>query len=289
MQRPKLSAGSAAALVLGNLALASVLRTWFRQSPAETASRGAPAQATARLEQESEALAARPKAPASPAGAAGDLLPIDRMSRADNAIDAQGFGGFWYSFDDGWGRLEPRPGRDLLSTSVVGGRRARRLVGGGQDEWGAGMGFNLIAPRAEGAAQTDAGFDASAYGGLEFLAFSRSGLLTVRVAVSDANTDPAGGVCDPSSREPVAACHGDYGTEVTLPEGQWSTHRVLFSELTLPTWTYLEPAKKSGFVRNRVFAVSFILTTKSGVSLPPFELDVADVSFVEGDARESRR
>ncbi|HLZ07397.1 MAG TPA: hypothetical protein VKT80_02335, partial [Chloroflexota bacterium] len=97
--------------------------------------------------------------------------------------------------------------------------------------WGAGMGFNLHDPGdgMNGSAKTP--YDASAYTGIAFWAKAGSGSTTsLRVNVSDKDTDPAGGTCAPADK-----CNDHFGKDIALT-ANWAAYTMTFHELLQLGW-----------------------------------------------------
>lgn len=206
---------------------------------------------------------------------------IDGMSAKTNAIDGVGFRGYWYSYSDGTGAVDPPLGSFNFPSVEFQGRRTRHLSGGGQKVWGAGFGFDLLGQVDSGAREP---FDASQYDGIRFEAVSTKGPVTLRLAISDGNTNPLGGSCDPQSSDPARMCNGDWGADTTVSQN-WSSHTVLFTQLALPSWSKLVAASATGFARNRVYAVHFHMQLPSGTSqMAPFDVHVSNVYFLKSAA-----
>src|SRR5205085_5034016 len=90
-----------------------------------------------------------------------------------------------------------------------------RVYGGPFTVWGASFGFGLGAP-----------YDASAYSAFTFMAFTGAGPLVINVQFADKDTDPAGGICDPSKNGPNY-CFDHFSAPIML-NPVWTKHVVTF-------------------------------------------------------------
>jgi hypothetical protein len=239
------------------------------------------------IEAPAQAAVTRAPPPAG-AGRGGDdspgsaLVLVDDMAR-DGRIDGKAMDGYWYTYSDGTGMLNPAPGTPGFAAIEIGGHRAREFTGGGQSAWGAGLGLKLWNASANSGwnASADGGaearFDARAYAGIQFQVLSRTGGVRLRVSVPDVDTDPRGGVCDKNPKSP-SACFGDFGAELDIPEGQWVERRVPFSSLSVPAWSNFKMPVEHGFQKNAIYAIQFAVSPNQG-HLPPFDIFVSNVSF----------
>jgi hypothetical protein len=206
--------------------------------------------------------------------AAAPVVRIDAMSKSDNGIDGAGLIGYWYTFSDGTGQIQPPAGSPHLEPVLLENRRAREVAGEGQRKWGGGFGFDL----AGAGHPAQSGVDCSPYAGIQFEAFSKAGPIHLRVTFGDADTDPRGGVCDPASLSQESACYGDFGVDLDVPSGSWVERRATFAQATAPQWTKLEAAKKRGFRTDAVYSVHFSVRSEER-KLPPFDLLISNVFF----------
>ena len=174
-----------------------------------------------------------------------------------------------------------------------------------EDTWGAGMGFQFSEP-PRGSHTTlvtrpctngmlrdleypAAPVDLREYSSLVFWAkgSANTGVTTVLVQFQDSNTDPRGGVCDPSPSA-ADACENGFGVSLTLGE-TFTRYTVDLAELGQnPAWGYRpEP---SVFDAERVYGLAFQMGTPSenrdasserlAASTLEFDLWVDDLYFV---------
>jgi len=206
------------------------------------------------------------------ASVAQRLVLVDDGSTDSNILPGGfPFTGHWYTYSDETGHID-YPGDDFRSVYVL-GRKAREFRGGGQSRWGAGIGFNL---RAAGA------FDARGYAGLRFDAVSLANAITVRVNISDVNTDVQGDVCDVHSPAPSTACGGDYGMQIALPGSMWESYTILFSDLKLPRWTKLRQSRVEGFRRDAVYGIHFQISGDRSAVTPTFGVAFSNIYVIQG-------
>lgn len=204
------------------------------------------------------------------------VVLVDGMTRSDNGIDGPGLEGYWYTYSDGTGEIFPAPGSPHFEVSEFGGRRAREVSGRGQEQWGAGFGFDLR--RVGAKARAARAFDASAYAGIQFEIFSKASPVRLRVSFGDADTDPRGGVCDRNSALSTTACSGDFGEELDVVPGTWVERRVPFVQTAIPSWSKLQAAMAHGFRKDAIYSVHFALRPDES-KVPPFDVLVANVFF----------
>jgi hypothetical protein len=205
------------------------------------------------------------------------LVLIDGMRSGTNALDGPGLVGYWYTYSDGTGDIRPSPGSRLFAPTTRDDRTARECRGGGQNDWGAGFGFDLSDPPGAGGAMP---FDATEYKGIRFDALSKQGPVDVWVALSDGNTNPRGGVCEPESRDPMTECNGDYGATVRF-DTTWHTYALDFTQLVLPAWTALPQSRVRGFAKDKLYAVHFQRPANPSAPLAKFDLLVSRLYFTK--------
>jgi hypothetical protein len=161
---------------------------------------------------------------------------IDDMNDGDGSIlAASGRIGAWYTYNDATPSAMQTPPAMTAFTMQAGGRDgtgyAAVTSGSGFTLWGAGMGFNLHDPGDGMNGSAKVTYDASAYTGLAFWAKAGPGSVTsVRVNVSDKNTDPAGAVCAPADK-----CNDHFGKDIHLTE-TWTLYTMTFNELLQLGW-----------------------------------------------------
>jgi hypothetical protein len=179
---------------------------------------------------------------------------------------------------------------------------ARECSGGGEFNWGAGFGFDLIDALPDGGSvvfdkceggtalwnnSPDAGstgipqpLDASAHKGVSFWMKSNlaSGNTTVNVQFSEKRTSPWGGVCDPCLTTGMTACGDDYLIS-EIVSSTWKQYTIHWTDLKTQNWTKAAlPAK--GFDAATWYYLHFQLSTYMK-TLPNFDLSVACIMFVD--------
>jgi len=171
---------------------------------------------------------------ASGGGAKQEL--IDDMNDGDGSILAtSGRVGAWYTYNDATPMAMQKPPVMMPFAMQTGGRDgmgyAAATSGSGFTLWGAGMGFNLHDPGDGMNGSAKVTYDASAYTGVAFWAKAGPGSVTsMRVNVSDKNTDPAGAVCAPADK-----CNDHFGKDLHLTE-TWALYTMTFDELLQLGW-----------------------------------------------------
>jgi hypothetical protein len=171
--------------------------------------------------------------------------------------------------------------------------------------WGAGMGFQFSEPPLDGdgtlvnrpctngterVEYPAAPADLREYSGIVFWAKARrdAGATTLLVQFQDENTDPRGGVCDPTPNSPNA-CHNGFGALLELTDS-FVRYELDFSVLTQnPLWGH--HPEPSVFDTERVYGLYFQVDTPGGTCEPPivclgrpilaFDLWVDDIYFVK--------
>ena len=188
--------------------------------------------------------------------------PIDDMEDKDFRIRLLcGRNGTWYTFNDGTGTQVPAEGAACPATPIVGGRSgstyAQETTGSGFTSFGAGLGFNFV----------DGGpsYDAHVWSGVQFWARMATGSATMRVVLSDGNTDSRGGVCSSAP----GGC-GDYFGVVISLTSTWALYKVKFTDLRQQGWGYAATA----YDPSKAYGVQWNIDAG-----PPFDLWVDDVSF----------
>jgi hypothetical protein len=173
--------------------------------------------------------------------------------------------------------------------------------------WGAGMGFMFSEPPADASTMLvtrpctlgmardlvypAAPVDLSGYSGIVFWAKAVQDLesATVLVQFQDANTDPRGGVCDPTPNS-TNACYNGFGVVLTLTDS-FERYVVDFSDLAQnPLWGYRP--QPSVVDLEFVYGLVFQVDTPGGTCVPPivcpgelprltFDIWIDDLYFVE--------
>jgi hypothetical protein len=207
----------------------------------------------------------------SPEGGAKQDL-IDDMNDGDGSILATaGRVGAWYTYNDATPMAMQTPAAMTPFTMQAGGRDgagyAAATSGSGFTLWGAGMGFNLHDPGDGMNGSAKVTYDASAYTGLAFWAKAGAGSVTsLRVNVSDKNTDPAGSVCAPAEK-----CNDHFGKDIHLTDA-WTLYTMTFDELLQLGWGQSFSALDVA----HLYAVQFQVA--KGVT---FDVWLDDVAFLE--------
>lgn len=188
----------------------------------------------------------------------------DGEDNNNQALVQGGRSGYWYTFvDESGSTVEPAAGRlggtfTMSEGGANGSAYAARFWGtvGSGAELYAGMGMNLVDPK-------DA-YDASAYGGISFLAKKGPGTGSVRLKVPDVNTDPDGKVCK--------QCYNDFGVTLELTE-TWTRYVVPFSVMRQDAgWGSPTPGS---ITRSKIYGIQFQVN-QSGQS---YDIWIDDVAF----------
>ncbi len=196
---------------------------------------------------------------------------IDDMEDGDGSIlAASGRIGAWYTYNDATPTAMQKPVAMTPFTMEIGGRDGKGYAaatsGSGFTVWGAGMGFNLSDPGDGMNGSAKVTYDGSAYSGIAFWAKAGPGSVTsLRVNVSDKNTDPAGAVCAPADK-----CNDHFGKDVRLTEA-WAQYAMTFDELLQLGWGQ----SFSLLDRAHLYAVQFQVA--KGVT---FDVWLDDVAFL---------
>jgi hypothetical protein len=136
---------------------------------------------------------------------------------------------------------------------------AARVYGGPFTIWGASFGFGLGAP-----------YDASAYSGFTFMARTNASPLVITVQFPDKDTDPAGGLCDPSTNGPNY-CFDHFGSPIMLSPG-WTKYTISFGQLRQGGWGRVVPAFDPSSLRS----INFLIPVGAR-----FDVWVDNVAFVK--------
>ncbi|MDP9151213.1 MAG: hypothetical protein M3O36_14895 [Myxococcota bacterium] len=124
-------------------------------------------------------------------------------------------------------------------------------------------------------------YDASAHVGIAFWGRAPDPAATppiVEVFISDRESSPVGGVCNPCLAGGTGACNDNFGFPV-VPEltPQWQRYVVLFSRLSKGGWSGL----KGAFDSTSIVGITFGLQTlRNGAPLPPFRIQIAYLQWV---------
>jgi hypothetical protein len=136
---------------------------------------------------------------------------------------------------------------------------AARLYGGPFTVWGASFGFGLGAP-----------YDVTAYSGFSFTARTTANPLVISVQFPDKDTDPAAGICDPSTNGPNY-CFDHFSSPITLNSG-WMKYVVTFAQLRQGGWGRIVKAFDPSSLRS----VAFLIPVGA-----KFDVWVDNVAFVK--------
>lgn len=140
-------------------------------------------------------------------------------------------GGWWTAGDETPGAtIVPALGDpalpELIPGERCGSRFAMRVTGQGFNDWGAMLGLSLVYESAGMAP-----YDASSREGVTFWArIGDTSTNQVRFAVTDVNSEPAGGLCDPEGG--TNGCFDTFGVVMSSLDTSWKLYKIPFSGLT---------------------------------------------------------
>lgn len=214
-----------------------------------------------------------------PVGAGGEPAPqpqsvselIDDVEGAFPHLPEQGGrnGGWYTTHDATYGQVSPARAQ-LLQPARGTSRFAAEMSGGGFTDWGAQLGVSLRSPSA--------GYDASAFCGVRFLAKgSGSGW---SLLISDRQSVPEGGVCDPNAWGNEAACYQFVGKPFEA-KSDWQEVVVRFDELKLLS----HPDRLRTLDTSAIYDIIFNFYHHDGAA---FQLLVDDLSFMKETAAGCR-
>jgi hypothetical protein len=247
-------------------------------------------------------------------------LLIDDMSV--NGTDGPGTGGYWFTYSDRTnpysgppiylappapGTITPKEGQSFYSNAPGPGTitNARECMGGGESNWGAGFGFDLIDTKPDGGNKVpfwecdgggedvwndspDGGngiplpFNASAHKGVSFLAKSNTGApVDVYLKFSEKRTNAWGGVCNACATQavdPMEQCSDDYLKILPVMPG-WNSYTVHWTDLATQNFTKIN-LPPGGFDATTFYSLHFQFHTRL-TPLAPFDVTVACVQFVD--------
>jgi hypothetical protein len=206
----------------------------------------------------------------------GYLDMIDDMEDGDLSIrQANGRVGAWQAFNDGTttGTEESAmtamdPPRVIDASEGTGSSlslHGYHVAGGGYTGWGAGwmVDFNT----ASGAREP---YDASNYAGIVFWGKSDGLPTTVKVALPDIFSDPAGAICDPNdNRVGGKGCYDDFAMNITLSK-QWRRYEIAFASVATGNW-----GLRHAFDTQHIYGIKFSVMP----SYAKFDAWVDDVAF----------
>ena len=208
--------------------------------------------------------------PASGQGGAPPLPPATLLELIDDMEGSfpqlpqlQGRSGGWYTaHDDSYGKLSPAVAL-AVQPARADSHFAAAFSGTGFTVWGAQLGVSLTSP-AEG-------YDASAYCGVRFLAKGTGGAWTF--LVSDHNSVPDGGVCDPNIWQGPGACYHFSGKSFEVA-ADWQEVVIRFDDLKV----LLEPGNARAVDAKSIYDLIFNLHNEGGGA---FQLLVDDLAFIK--------
>jgi endoglucanase len=186
---------------------------------------------------------------------------LDDMEDGDNKIiEADGRGGYWYTYKDDSSTIAPEGNFTMAQGGADNSKFAARFSGtiGSAQYPFAGMGFSFFDPKGA--------YDISSCKGISFKAKKNTpesnGMM--RLKVGDVNTVPEGGVCK--------SCFNDFGRDVLLTE-QWTEIRAPFFEMRQePYWGEPKPAIDA----SRVFQLQWQVKEPGA-----FDISVDDVKLID--------
>ncbi len=179
-------------------------------------------------------------------------------------------GGWWAAGDGTTGAsIVPEPGGPALPEVIPGGRcgsqYAMHVTGQGFTDWGALLGMNLAYDSSGGAF-----YDGSAYEGIGFWArIGDTSTNTIRVAISDANSEPKGGKCVEGGGA-GEGCFDTFGVTISTLDTDWVKYEVPFRGLSQRNYGL----KAEALDTKTLFTVGFNVEPNT-----VFDLWIDDVSF----------
>jgi hypothetical protein len=214
-----------------------------------------------------------------PVGTGGEPAPqpqsvselIDDMEGAFPHLPQSGGrnGGWYTTHDSTYGQVSPARAM-LLQPARGTSRFAAEFAGGGFTDWGAQLGVSLRSPSA--------GYDASAFCGVRFMVKgSGSGWSFL---ISDRQSVPEGGVCDPNAWGNEDACYQFVGKPFEA-KAEWQEVVVRFNELKLLS----HPDRQRALDTSAIYDIIFNFYHHDGAA---FQLMVDDLSFIKQTASGCR-
>jgi hypothetical protein len=194
----------------------------------------------------------------------------DMEANTGSILASKGRVGAWYVYNDATPSGTQVPGVPFVPAAITPPRGtsgfAARTTGKGFGTWGAGMGFNFNDPGDGAGGSKKTLYDASAYKGLSFYAKAEAGTaVSIRMNISNKDTDPAGGVCSPPPK-----CSDDFGKSITLTN-DWKEYTITFSDLTQQGYGTPVPT----FDASKVYAVHFQVAKGAN-----FDFWIDDIAFL---------
>jgi endoglucanase len=198
-----------------------------------------------------------------------DVELIDHMEDRDGAIEmVESRAGVWFSFNDKSVESAQFPASDdetFVMSEVdpprEGSRYAARSHGKGFRKWGAGIGFELYCQKA---------YDLSRYAGITFWAKREPDTASaLRFAVTDSETTPRGGKCDPYA-DPQE-CSDYFGADLELGT-TFQRYSFSWHELAQKDWGRPRP---DSVTTSEVYGLRFQTSTAE-----PFDFWIDDVALL---------
>jgi hypothetical protein len=203
----------------------------------------------------------------------GSFELIDDFEDGDGyVIPTHGRNGPWYTFSDATvaGVLSKFAVALLTGANARdGSTAAAHLTASGFNDWGAGVGADLV-----NVAAAKVAYDVSAYKGVHFYAKVGSGASTaLKLLVTTTYSDPSGGKCSDAlpATVPSKRCSDHLYAQRPI-KTTWAAYDVLFTELSQQGFG-LAQAKLDP---TSVYSLQFTMPAK----LAPIDLWLDDVSFI---------
>lgn len=178
-----------------------------------------------------------------------------------------GRNGGWYVVHDGSGGHATSANAVMLQPARGESRFAVGVDGAGFTAWGVQLGVALTSPAA--------GYDASRYDGLRFLA---KGTGTWTLLITDRLSVPQGGVCVEGSGDPVTGCYRFVGASFAVGS-DWKEYNIRFDDLLL----LQAPTSDRKLDAASIYDILFNFQSAHGDA---FELLVDDLAFIEKPAAD---
>jgi hypothetical protein len=209
----------------------------------------------------------------------GTLDYLDDMEDGDQFILPKGGRvSIWYTYDDlTAGTLNPAadtmfPMEAITEPRCGTSKRAMRVTGSGFSDWGSGFGFSLKVAMMNGE-YVDTPYDASAARGITFWARKgETSVGSIRFAVGDQYSNPAGGHCDKSITSGPTACYDAFGSTLMLTE-KWQRFTFNFGQL----------AQRDFGLPRSTLDVANLTDVQFGVppAAPVFDVWIDDIAFFQ--------
>ncbi|MDX2022259.1 MAG: hypothetical protein SF187_18630 [Deltaproteobacteria bacterium] len=193
-------------------------------------------------------------------------------------LELEGRTGSWFLYDDGTAGGTQMPAKVPNMPLAAEGPGACNSMfafhstGSGFDSW-AGVGVNLAPKASNGKKGVQ---NISAYSSISFRAKAANPVL-VRVAISDKNSEPEGGVCTVTTvTTDKTRCADHFGKEITIGSG-WKDYTIPFAQLSQRGFGLAVP---SGLDKNNAITL-FFQARAQGTAKLSYDLWLDDVRFVK--------